>query len=642
MPSRTRLSIACIVGATLASLAVPACAHQPVRPRSHGAPGGAVPVPAAAGRRDLELGGGGMLVDRGTGAQDEQAVLFGAGAGGDTLYEQQGDNWWTATTVPADRDEDAAAVPPPHHTHLNRRRPGVRSHAAAVHRRGSDTDTLFSDSIAAEMKLLINPKWLAMNPKWTPSNETALGGVPAANASTSASASISVSIPASASTTQSSTSSSGSASASQNATKTSSAATSTTSSAVGSAESVAWVLPSPPSSTCASLYTDTSGGGVYAAQVGNVPWSPRPSTFVVRGGNKLYLDGEEFRIVGPNIYWLGLDENVNWTPSYPSHGRIREAMAISVAMGATTVRAHTLGVSTGHPLTLWPSAYNTNSAAWETIDYSIWAARNYGLRLIIPLTDNYAYYHGGKYDFIGWAGADTSDGSQFYYNSKVVKIFKDYITVLLSHKNQYTGVKIGEDPTVLGFETGNELGGYMLGGGSPPASWTKDIAAHIKSLAPNALILDGTDGLTTYGGDLGNTGVGLSAVDLVTDHFYPVLEWLVQKDQSWMSSRKQQVFYVGEFDWTGQKGGDSLSTFYSTLENWPGSGSMMWSIFGHDDYCCNYVQHNDGYTLGYPNGIADNLKTPALKLVQHWYRMRGLTPPSAMPAVACPQPTLSY
>jgi hypothetical protein len=23
---------------------------------------------------------------------------------------------------------------------------------------------------------------------------------------------------------------------------------------------------------------------------------------------------------------------------------------------------------------------------WDTIDYSIWAARNYGLRLIVPLT----------------------------------------------------------------------------------------------------------------------------------------------------------------------------------------------------------------------------------------------------------------
>lgn len=41
-----------------------------------------------------------------------------------------------------------------------------------------------------------------------------------------------------------------------------------------------------------------------------------------------------------------------------------------------------------------------------------------------------------------WAGADTSDGSQFYYNSDVVQIFKDYITVLLNHTNQYTGVSL--------------------------------------------------------------------------------------------------------------------------------------------------------------------------------------------------------
>lgn len=30
-----------------------------------------------------------------------------------------------------------------------------------------------------------------------------------------------------------------------------------------------------------------------------------------------------------------------------------------------------------------------------------------------------------------------------------------------------------------------------------------------------------------------------------------------------------------------QKGGDDLDTFYSTIEGMDGSGSMMWSIFGH-------------------------------------------------------------
>lgn len=344
-----------------------------------------------------------MLIDRGLlNGQDEQALLFGAAAGGDTLYGEETSiigNW-----TDEDGDRGDAAVPPPPHQHLNRRRTGPSHHTGTVHRRDS-SNTTFSESIAREMKLMINPKWIAMNPKWTPSDGTALGGVPPANASVSSSASLS----ASASTkTPASTSA-----VSQSATKTSSAATSTTSSAVGSSESVAWVLPSPPSSTCATMYTDTSGGGVYGAQVGNVPWSPRPSTFVVRGGNKLYLDGKEFRIVGPSMWHLcasdtrhvltrstcsqtftGLDltrtstgrrrirltagsarrwpSRSPWarrlsehTPLASGEDLLKDCRLIATEEFADTVSSLTSLrlLSTGHPLTLWPSAYNTNSKA---------------------------------------------------------------------------------------------------------------------------------------------------------------------------------------------------------------------------------------------------------------------------------------
>lgn len=92
-----------------------------------------------------------------------------------------------------------------------------------------------------------------------------------------------------------------------------------------------------------------------------------------------------------DIYWLGLDENVIPNPSYPDRGRVREAFAIAVAMGANTVRAHTLGVryvqnlafpdllltcfppfvSTGNPLSVWPSAGKTNEDAVSFLGYSI-------------------------------------------------------------------------------------------------------------------------------------------------------------------------------------------------------------------------------------------------------------------------------
>ena len=54
-----------------------------------------------------------------------------------------------------------------------------------------------------------------------------------------------------------------------------------------------------------------------------------PTEFVTRNGTKLYVGastaaGNEFRAVGPNIYWLGLDENIGepGTISYPSQGRV--------------------------------------------------------------------------------------------------------------------------------------------------------------------------------------------------------------------------------------------------------------------------------------------------------------------------------
>jgi mannan endo-1,4-beta-mannosidase len=120
---------------------------------------------------------------------------------------------------------------------------------------------------------------------------------------------------------------------------------------------------------------------------------------VRRWGTSLYLNGTPWKAVGPNIYWLGLDENVTppagepfYAPlkaSYPTKGRVVEAIDTVVAMGGTMARAHTLGVSTGNPLSLWPAAREKNERAFEIIDWAVAKARERGVRLMVPLTDNY-------------------------------------------------------------------------------------------------------------------------------------------------------------------------------------------------------------------------------------------------------------
>jgi mannan endo-1,4-beta-mannosidase len=60
-----------------------------------------------------------------------------------------------------------------------------------------------------------------------------------------------------------------------------------------------------------------------------------------------------------------------------------------VTMGAQTIRSQTLGVSVGNPLSLMPKLDVFNDQAFDTIDWSVFQARQHGIRIMAPLVDNY-------------------------------------------------------------------------------------------------------------------------------------------------------------------------------------------------------------------------------------------------------------
>lgn len=123
------------------------------------------------------------------------------------------------------------------------------------------------------------------------------------------------------------------------------------------------------------------------------------NTHVTREGTQLKLNGATWTASGANVYWLGLDENVipppgepfypKFNASYPSKGRVVEVMNTLQVMGARTIRSQTLGISVGNPLSLMPSLNEWNEAAFEPIDWAIFQARQHGLRVQVPLIDNY-------------------------------------------------------------------------------------------------------------------------------------------------------------------------------------------------------------------------------------------------------------
>ncbi|KAL9121848.1 MAG: hypothetical protein Q9187_001595 [Circinaria calcarea] len=386
------------------------------------------------------------------------------------------------------------------------------------------------------------------------------------------------------------------------------------------------------------------------------------NSYVYRQGAELRLNGHPWTASGANVYWLGLDENVippagqpfyePLNASYPTFGRITEIMNTLQTMGAHVIRSQTLGVSVGNPLSVMPALGVYNEQAFATIDWSIFQARQHGLRIVVPLTDNYDYYHGGKFNFLRFRGINikSNDASkvdpmvlQFYTNATIVKDFKDYIEHLLTHVNPYTGLSYAEDPTIFAYETGNELGGPIFGDEYVPVEWTSEIAAYIKELAPHKLVVDGTYGLN-------QTHLAIPPIDIFSNHYYPPNTTKLLQDITQVESA-DKVYLVGEYDWTTQNPQrSSLDSFFGIIEARQNlarpvvAGDLFWSLFGRNvPDCGTFVNHTDGFTMQYgnpANSAEVNAQIRAIR--QHFFRMRNRTVDGYLPCVACPGPAAEY
>jgi len=342
-----------------------------------------------------------------------------------------------------------------------------------------------------------------------------------------------------------------------------------------------------------------------------VPTSDQ-STFVTRSGSSLMLGRYKFRFSGPNIYWLGLLKTVNGI-DYPSQFEVDDAMATAAEMGATVVRSHTLGISVGCKLCVEPTLGTFNQQALQHIDYAIQSARNHHVKLIIPLIDNWDFYNGGKATFT--TRRDLSDEHQFYTNPQVIDDFKKYINTILNHINSYNGIAYKDDPTIMAWETGNELWA--------PTSWVQIISQYLKSIDSHHLVMDGNDGYSDsplrFQQDL-----NIGSIDIYTGHFYPPDIPLFTKQLNQILGAKK-AYIVGEFDWNVDQG-TPLHLFLPAIEHSQAAGDLYWSLFPHDDQH-GFVPQGEHFTLQYP-GNTPNIRSRVQELVTHAYAMQGLPVPS--------------
>ncbi|GIH94774.1 cellulase family glycosylhydrolase [Planobispora siamensis] len=299
--------------------------------------------------------------------------------------------------------------------------------------------------------------------------------------------------------------------------------------------------------------------------------------FVTRSDTRLSLGGTPFRFAGTNIYWLGLDENVGGV-DYPTFFRVRDALDTAKAMGMTVVRSHMLA-STGNELSILPSKeQGFNEKAFATVDYAIAYAGSIGIRLILPLTDEWSYYHGGHRDFTDPYGLPSA---AFYTDERVIADYQAYVRHVMHRVNPLTGRAYNADPTIMAWEFGNELEGMTL-------EWINANAERFRQWAPRQLIAAGRRF------DIDPDTLAAPGVDIVDVHYYPPTAERVKADAATVTGAGK-VYVAGEYASTSAS--EELLAPPAADPNV--AGMLSWSLFGHHDRN-GFVQHDDGFTMHYP------------------------------------------
>ncbi|MHA7284104.1 carbohydrate binding domain-containing protein [Arthrobacter sp. TMS2-4] len=302
--------------------------------------------------------------------------------------------------------------------------------------------------------------------------------------------------------------------------------------------------------------------------------------FVTRDGSDLLLKNKPYRMSGTNIYWMGLDENVGGV-DYPTYFRIKNALDTASEMGVNVVRSHMMtstGQNDANPLAIMPALGEYNEEAFKTVDFAIAYAGSLGIRLILPLTDEWSYYHGGHRDFTTPLGLESSD---FYTDPGAIAAYQDYVSMILDRTNSLTGVPYVEDPTILAWELGNELEGMTL-------DWINQQVDLINEEAPNQLVAAGRRF------DIDPDTLAAPELDIVDVHYYPPTVDRVAAHAEAVTNA-DKVYIAGEYGSTSA----SAELLEASAANPDVSGMFFWSLFGHND-TGGYVPHDDGFTLHYP------------------------------------------
>lgn len=280
-------------------------------------------------------------------------------------------------------------------------------------------------------------------------------------------------------------------------------------------------------------------------------------------------------------------------------------------------------------------------------------AKNYGIRLILSLVNNYKEY-GGRPQYCNWArsaGVAINNDDDFYTNDVIRGYYKNHALKVITRLNTITKVAYKDDSTIMAWELMNEPRCQVDSSGKAVNEWLQEMALHIKSIDNNHLVENGMEGF--YGPDrkqnnpqgflVGTDFIGsnqIKEIDFASVHMYPG-QWLSEKDnnsqvtfvQSWLSSHwtdsvttLKKPLILGEFGISSKEPGYSISardsylsivynTIYNDAVKGGFGGGLVWQIFPPD-----LSSYDDGYGI-----VLSQNQSTANVISQQSKRMAALT-----------------
>jgi hypothetical protein len=295
--------------------------------------------------------------------------------------------------------------------------------------------------------------------------------------------------------------------------------------------------------------------------------------FITTDGYNL-MDGDKvFRFISWNIPNLNyVEDDMTFTDpnpyDLPTEFEMRDAFETIKEMGGQAIRIYTIPVRNNNfpedAPTFVEAPGEFNEEAFKVNDLMLALANEYQIRIIFSLLNNWQWM-GGRPNYAEFRGKESDE---FWTDAQLIKDFKETIKFTINRKNTITGVKYKDDKAIMCWETGNEL--------ESPYEWTKEIAAYIKKLDKNHLLLDGYFAIDNK--PIQETSITDPNIDIVSSHHYErnPFDMISNIDMNLKLVQGRKPYLVGEFGFESSSG--LLSVIDKVIDNEQICGALSWSI----------------------------------------------------------------